>query len=475
MVDVVLINAPMILYETEEEKDFYSTHGGDEVSHYPLNLLYIASNLIKHGHSVKVIDVLAQGKILPEVVEEVKNLQPKVIGISAMTTSIQSAYILCKTLKGIAPIGIGGVHIAVDPEFIDRYPVFDFCVVGEGEITFEKIVSDIKNNKSIKKKYIGEAVKNLDDLPFPARHLIDTKIYRREEMSDYEIPSAGIFTSRGCPYNCLFCSIPGLKQKVRFRTAKNVADEMESIYKQCAGNYCFNDDCFTLNKKRVIELCKEIVKRGLKTKWIVATRADRVDDEMVGWMKKGGCTELYFGVESGSKRIRNKVIGKNLKEETIKHAISLCKKHNILSNIYLMMGFPTETKEDLKETVKIGQRVKADVIGIHITRPFPGSDIFKQAISEGIIKETMIDDFIQCKNGKGIRNNYPLYIPKGLTYDDIIAAKKSAYRRFYLHPMTILRRIRIWLKIPGRFKEDLKLFKIAPHVLLTGGTKGQLS
>ena len=473
--DIVLVNSPIILYDDEQEKEKYASHGGDELSYYPLNILYLASSLEKDGHSVVIIDVSAEGLTLPQVIDKVKSYNPLIVGISSMTTGIQSAVRLAIHLQSAGfLVGIGGTHVSVDPTFITRYPMFDFGVVGEGEITLPEILRGYKKGVKPKGIYYGQTVENLDDLPFPARHLINTDIYKREELMDFEIPAAGILSSRGCPYQCIFCCIPN-RQKVRFRSAKNIVDEMEEIYDKCGGNYSFVDDCFTYNGKRTIQFCEEIINRGLVVNYIASTRPDKINPEIGERLKRSGCTELYFGVESGSARIRNEVAKKWVKEEDIRQACDICRDNKIMSNLFLMLGFPSETKEDIKKTVQIGNRVRTDCVGVHITRPMPGSPLFTQAIEEGKVKETVIDDYALGKHGKGFRDNYPYYVPNGLTLEDLVEAKKKAYRSFYLSPQWMWRRIMVWLTIPGRFKDDLKLFKIAPYILWHGGSRGQLS
>jgi len=467
--DVLLINSPIILYKDKADKLRFKDHGGDETSYYPLNILYLASYLESKGHSVKVMDISAQGLNLWEVISLAITQNPRIIGISAMTTGIQSAITLAKSLKEYLPetvIGLGGVHITSDPTFIDRYPFFDFCVIGEGEITLEKIVSKVKKGEKIDRVNIGEQVEDLDSLPFPARHLIDYSIYKRKEQLKFEVPAAGILASRGCPFDCIFCAIPARGKKVRYRSAKNIVDEMEVVYGQCNGQYSFVDDCFTASYSRTKELCEEIIRRGLRCRWIASTRADRLTPELGELLRRAGCRELYFGVESGSDKIRNEVVGKHLSEESIKKAVKICKESKIISNLFLMVGFPRETKQDLNETIRIGNRVGADAIGVHITMPMPGSKIYSMANVD-------LDGYIN--GARGFRGIYPLYIPDGLTLKDLENAKKSAYRRFYFNPAWMLRRIRIWLTIKGRFKEDLKLFKLIPQVFLKGQTRGQLS
>lgn len=379
-------------------------------------------------------------------------------------------------MKGYANfIGIGGIHVTVDSDFNDRHKVFDFAVIGEAENTFVQIVRDIKNGKKPDKLYISDPPQDLDSLPFPARHLIDYSIYKRKEQLKYEVPAAGILASRGCPFNCIFCCIPARGKKVRFRSPKNIVDEMESIYEQCTGRYSFVDDCFTIDRERIKSFCQEIIDRKLACQWIASTRTDRIDEEIGRLLARAGCRELYFGIESGNERVRNKIIGKNIKEKGISKAVEICYKNRILSNLFLMVGFPSETKEDMLDTTRIGNRVKADAIGIHITMPLPGSKIYSYCLQNKIFPFDLIDRFARGELGRGFRGVYPYFVPQGSSERELLSIKKLAYRSFYLSIPFMIRRLRIWLTVKNRFKEDIKLFRIAFGILLRGGSRGQLS
>ncbi|MFH0738948.1 MAG: radical SAM protein [Candidatus Omnitrophota bacterium] len=479
MSDVVFIHSPMLLYKNEDEKARFRSHGGDEKSYYPLGILYIASYLKKYGHTARVIDVAAQGRTLVDILEIIKAENPKIIGISSMTTSIMSAVKLAESIKekfgDKFQIGLGGVHLCVDPEFVNRFPVFDFGLSGEGEKTFEELVRKAKKGERIKGLIQGEMIEDLDTLPFPARDMVETGIYLREEQMNFEVPAAGILGSRGCPFLCAFCCIPAIGHKVRIRSPKNVVDEMEQVYDQCRGSYSFVDDCFILNKSRILEFCQEIIDRKIKVKFIGSTRASTLDEEIAMALHRAGCTDLYFGVESGNERVRNQVIKKKVSDKQIADAILLCRKYRIMTNLFLMVGFPTETKSEMLDTAKIGKKVKADIIGIHITIPFPGTEVFRYAVDHKMIPSDIVDKYARGQLGSGFRGVWPLFVPEGCTLRDLINIKKKAYMSFYLDVMWWMRRIRTWFLIRGKFKEDLKLFKIALHVFRTGGTKGQLS
>ncbi|MFH1691101.1 MAG: radical SAM protein [Candidatus Omnitrophota bacterium] len=479
MADVVLINSPIILYQDAEDKNSFRWHGGDERSVYPLGVLYIAAYLEQKGHSVRVIDMAPEGKTLLDIYDILKTEKPYVVGISSLTTSIQSAVSLASAIKqkfgDAIHVGLGGVHLCVDPTFVDRFPVFDFGVIGDGEKTLEQILVQVKRGEKVRGIFHGETIKNLDELPFPARHLIDPKIYLREEQLKFEVSMAGVLGSRGCPYQCCFCCIPSIAGKVRMRSAKNIVDEMEAVYDQCRGNYNFIDDCLTLSKKHTLAFCQEIIDRRLKVRWLASTRANTIDDEVAKALKRAGCADIYFGVESGNERVRNEVIKKKVTDKDIAKAVYHCRKQGILTNLFLMVGFPGETKKEMMDTVKIGNRVKADIVGIHLTIPFPGSEIYKHCIEKNILPKDIIDQYALGKLGRGFRDVWPLFIPEGSSIEELITIKKKVYTSFYLNPFWMLRRMRTWFVIPGKFREDLKLFKIALYVFKTGGTKGQLS
>ena len=479
MSDVLLIHAPIILYRDKSEIEQFRWHGGDERSYQPFGILYLAACLEKASHSVTIMDVAPEGKTLEDILLEIDMIKPKVIGISSMTTSIPSAVALAQSIKqkygNSIPVGLGGVHLCCDPTFLERFKMFDFGVVGEGEKTFINIVGRIKKGERISGTFQGEITEDLGDIPFPARHLMNSKIYLREEQLKFEVPAAGIMGSRGCPYHCSFCCIPSIGRRVRIRSAKNVIDEMESIYDTCRGFYSFVDDCFTISKEHTLSFCQEIINRKLDAKWIISTRANTMDEEVAKALARAGCTDVYFGVESGNERVRNEVIKKQVTDKQIARAIAVCKKERILTNLFLMVGFPGETKKEMMDTTRIGNKMGADMIGIHITMPLPGTEIFNYCVKNKIIHEDIIDRYARGEMGRGFRDVWPLFVPEGYTLKDLIDIKKKTYMNFYLSPAWILRRIKTWFLIPNKFKEDIKLFKIALHVFATGGTKGQLS
>lgn len=465
MAEVILINCPISFNATRAS--------GDETSTPPLGIMYIASYLEEHGVSVEIFDPTAQRISLVNLLKKIEDESPLIVGLSALTSSLQSAIQLANTIKerkdpGIT-IGIGGPHVNVDPDFIDRFPIFDFEVVGDGEKTMLNIIEKIKNGGRASGVYFGEQIKNLDELPYPSRHQLDMRFYDPLE------PWAVMIASRGCPFSCSFCSIPGFNRKVRYRSEKNIVDEMENIYEECKGNYSFVDDCFTLNRIHTLDFCNEIISRRLKVKWMAMTRAELVDDELIKEMVTSGCIELFFGIESGNERIRKEILNKTITDRQIFNAIKLCQKYGMQTSVFLMLGFPEETKKEIEDTVNFGARLKADTMGIHLTVPLPGSKLFKRAIEGGLIDKDIIDKYTKGELGDGFRGAWPAYLPKGITKNELVDAKKRAYRKFYLNPLWILRRIWRDLHSPSKMRQDLRLVAVVLHALIYGETKTAMS
>lgn len=472
MSDVLLVSCPISF--SKKKGEFL----GDETTNPPLGLMYIAACLEREGLSVRLCDVTAEELGLEGLLEEIAKESPKVVGIAVLTSGVKSAVEFAQAFKerfgGKIQLGIGGPHITADPGFFERFPLFDFAVLGEGEITFTRLAKKMLSGEKIQGVFSGEPVEDLDSLPFPARHLIDTRNYgppgRKWSKEDAKNSMyASILGSRGCPFNCIYCSkIYG--KKVRFRSGKNIADEVAQLFNDYGGKFVFMDDTFTLNRKNVEDFCSEIISRSLRPKWMAMTRANLVDEKILQLMKNAGCTDLFFGVEAGSERVRNEIVKKSISDDSVLKAIRLCRKFGIQSSVFLMIGFPTETLKELDETVRFAGKSGADLIGVHLTVPLPGSELFESAIKDGIISPGIIDSYARGELGDGFRNSWPVYVPKGLSMKDLEDARKKAYRSFFMSPSWIMRRIARDFTSFKALKEDIGMLGVGLHVLLKGST-----
>ncbi|MBN1682463.1 radical SAM protein [Candidatus Bathyarchaeota archaeon] len=451
--DVILINPP---------HSFMQAHRGGKkgkkelLSYPPLGLLYLAAVLEKNHITVKVIDCPANGTNEIDLIEIVEKEKPSIIGITATTPQTQSAVNLSKILKtkfgNNIFIGLGGAHISADPDFIKRFSFFDFGLTGEGDQTFLDIVKQILADKKVSGVYRGEALANLDTIPFPARHLIDNSLYF---MPINAKRFTSIITSRGCPYDCLYCSRPVIGKNIRYRSSDMVVAEMtECVEKYGIEWFQFVDDTLTLKRDHILSICKKMIDQKLDVEWGCQTRIDLVDESILRIMHDAGCREISFGVESGSDRIRS-VLRKHFDDNSVFSAFKLCRKVGIETTAFLLLGLPTETKEDMNKTINFGKKIDADYIEVHVSTPFPGSDLFTIAIEDGIIPADIWDKYTQGELGSTL----PLFIQKYLTREELLEAQKQAYKNFYFRSSYILKRLSRDITSAQKLKRDVAVMR----------------
>ena len=420
-----------------------------------IGLLYLAASLIKEGFNVEYLDVSDNNLSLSDISELISKERFDAVGITAMTQNIKGSIQLAKFLKENrcqAKIILGGPHVSADPTLLQRFPYFDAGIIGEAEITFPKILKNLLNGSNTKEAVKGETPLNLDELAFPARHLADHQAYLKRGYW-----TNGIFATRGCPYHCTFCSIPAIDKRVRFRSPKNIIEEMKECFSLTKINlFNFIDDALTVKKEFVYSLCDEIAKLPFKIKWEAQSRINYIDKPLLTAMKKSGCYKLLFGVESGNERIRNQIIGKDITDEQIMKATRACWEVGIEPDHYLMLGQPTETKKEISDTVNCSLKFKPNIIGMFIAMPLPGSPLFDRAIEEGVIDEDVIDKFINGDYGQGYEGCWPYYIPEGLTLSELIDARNLAFRKFYFRFGYILKRLRRDCTSLERIKRDFR-------------------
>lgn len=421
-----------------------------DVSVPPLGLLYLAAVLEKEKIRVRFIDIGAEKQSLPATLLLIKKEKPLVVGITAMTPVLQGAVTLAKNIKlkmgNKTQICLGGPHVSADPDFIKRLKYFDFAVTGEAETTFLSLVKNIINGKKISGLYRGQPVQDLDTIPFPARHLLNRRLY---------IKTASLIASRGCPFNCYYCSRPAVSNIVRCRSPQNILAEMDSLFFAHNGRYHFQDDSFTINRGNTVRLCQEMINRRRQYKWSCLTRIDLVDEELLSLMSRSGCHSIAFGIESGNQKVRNTVVGKRFSNQKISEIIGLCNKYKINADGFFMIGHPTETKKQIQNTTDFILKNNFNIVGVSIAAPFPGSKLWQFAVRDKIIDFSLIDKFALGKIGTGYAGVYPFYKPKGITYAWLYSQRRQIMRQFYLRPKKIIKRIISNLSSPRQLKIDI--------------------
>jgi anaerobic magnesium-protoporphyrin IX monomethyl ester cyclase len=374
----------------------------------PIGLLYIAGTLLKHNFEVKVVDGCLEGRsAINKVLEE---FRPSYVGITALTPgrirAVEIADLAKKFNPGITVI-LGGVHPTIMyQQMMEHYRAIDYIVLGEGEQACLEIVqgndpvniSGIvyrKGDQIIKtsqRKYIG----NLDEIPFPAWHLLDLNRYPAigrgtiKGINMRKVPRISVIFSRGCSGHCDFCSTWWIWRGWRHRSARNMAEEIDSLYTQHGiRHFCFADDAMTVDRQATIELCDEIISRKLNIIFHVTTRTDCVDEHVLRKLKEAGCYNIAFGIETGSALLLDKM-GKANDIETSERAIKLAKEAGIKVTALMIVGNVGETRHTMQESIDFLKRTQPDEVGcVGGLWIFPGTKIYRDAKKQGYID----DDF----------------------------------------------------------------------------------
>lgn len=444
----IIINPPILRSERYASK-FLGAAGAALV---PLGILYIAGYLEQKGCKVNVIDaeqqLLTQNETVEKVQKIVENDKNCYIGITATTVGFNNALLLAQNLKNKIPdviIILGGVHVTALPEHAMSYDCFDYGILGEGEITTYELLDCLNNNNDIssvngivyrkdgKLLYTQkrDLIKNLDEIPFPARHLLKNIEKYIPGLSDYKtLPVTNIITSRGCPGSCTFCSNAVFGRTYRSRSAQNIFEEIkEVIDKYKMKEIHFIDDTFLLNKKRVYELFELCKKNKLKFVWSCYSRIDNVNYEYLKFLKENGCWRISFGIESGDKKVLED-IKKRITLEQAKDVITWCNDFGIQTTGLFMIGHPTDTNEAIENTIKFATDIPFTDAACCVSTPLPGSAQFKE----------MFKDYDYTKiDFSRFNTMYSIVPPKGMNNYDVLMKQKEFYKRFYLRPKVIFR------------------------------------
>lgn len=350
--------------------DFGGSSEGLSGREIELGLLYLASYLESHGIAVSFLDMSLYKDAEKRLIDILKN-NFYMIGITAYSSFIKKANEVAGIIKkySASKVVIGGHHASALPiQTLDEFSNFDYLVYGEGEETLYELLtrSDISNirgvvykdNGKIKQNAQRERLKNLDCLPFPARHLLEIDKYVPVPGNYKTLPSTGILSSRGCFYKCTFCSrcASRLEDKVEFRSVENIIAEIEEcISKYNISDFRFYDDTFPMPRRRLVQFCEECIKKDLRITWNCYARVDMVDMEMLKFMKRAGCYHIKYGVEFGTQ----KWLDETKKHTTLRQAeetIRNTKKAGIAAKASFMIGMPGETEEEIKQTISFAKK-----------------------------------------------------------------------------------------------------------------------
>jgi len=358
----------------------------------PLGLGYIVSYLRQHGITANLVDCTFMNQ--EDAVEKVKKSQPTIVGVYSMFSMKQSALEMARQLNDSCELLVaGGPLPTLCPE--DFLEDFDVVAVGEGEETMLELVNAVQSDsalrnvkgivykdqkgnpeKTITRTPSRELTRNLDSFPFPARDQMDHPAYKRHyQKSGYTITS--IITSRGCPFNCDFCSRAVFGNKFRTRSAKNIVDEVETVQTLGYNRVWFADDCFTLSRKRLLNICNEIIERGIHMGWECLSRVDTIDAEVAHKMKQAGCVRVFFGLESGN----DAVLALMKKQATVnqaKKAVLTAKSAGIKVGAFFILGYPGEKNDTVLDTIRFASNLPLDYLSFTMPYPIPGTPLYER-------------------------------------------------------------------------------------------------
>ena len=413
----------------------------------PLGLAYLGAVAEKAGHQVIVIDCQAEKLTYDTFRDRIAQTPSDIIGVTATTLLYKSAMNLVTIAKQTQPQAVtmlGGSHGTFwDENALEEYPSLDIVVRREGELTFIELIDKLQTQSSLSNvlgityRSEGRNVRNadrpfiedLDTLPFPAHHLLPLENLKHNGKIIFPLVS-----SRGCVYWCDFCStVRMFGRGYRMRSPKNVVDEMQFVHEKYGiDQVTFYDDAFSVDRNRVIKICEELHARKLHIKWDCGTRVDMVDRELMETMRDAGCFAVWLGVESGSEVILG-AMNKRIKLDQTRLAYKTAHQLGLMTIANVVLGFPGETEQTARETIRFVKELNPDDVGFYIATPYPGTPMYEQVKKNGWLRITDFDKYDTAG---------PTFETPSLNMEKIAELRYKAYQDFYLRPGYVFKMMR---------------------------------
>lgn len=445
----------------------------------PLNLGYLGAVLQKAGFEVVILDQFAKKLTPADTISQILKQQPDILGVSLLTPVASSALELFANLKAKLPqikIVAGNIHASLFYEDMLSLGNVDFCVLQEGEVSFLALCEALRNKSDISAVngivYLSDnkcivtgkqqPVGDLDALPYPAWDFFDLDLYKSAPMLGFDdIRILPILGSRGCPYRCYYCSQDKVYETFRMRKISAVVDEMEyMVKKHGAEAFGFCDAYFPWDEESCYEFCNELKKRKLHVKWVTETRVDKVNKEMLQAMADVGLHLIMYGIESGDQDVLDSV-AKKASVSDAKNAVDWAKEAGILVQGLFILGLPADTKQSCQKTIDFALSLNIDIAKFNLAIPYPGSAFYTD-FGKGKKSGEEFFSWVDWTNYEGKL----MFVPEGMTSDELKFMQRYAMFRFYLRPLVIINflfNLRM-LKISTVFAGGIMLIKM----MLTG-------
>lgn len=446
-------NPPGALFQRGEDRCQANVEASSAVSlRAPNDLAYMASVMRAAGIRCAITDFPAEDGTWDDFEKQFSALNPDLVVMSITNATLRDDMEAFRRIKknnpSVITVAKGAWFWAGDLRGLSE-PVFeamDYALVGEAETEIKGLVEGLHANTvpedipniifrlpdgTWKRTRIEAFETDLDAIPFPARDLLKNDLYVRPDTGEAQ---ATIQTARGCPSQCVFCLTPAISgARVRSRSPQNIVDELEEcVTRYGIRNFFFKADTFTINKKFVIALCQEILRRNLDIAWVANSRVDTVDEERLAWMKKAGCWLVAFGFESGN----DDVLKKMKKEATVedaRRAAALVRQGGLKMYGFFMIGLPWDNDQTIRDTIALARELACDFYEIHLATPFEGTELYTIAQSMGLLTSAPLghDYFADPASGS-------LFLSR----DQLVEYRKSGLRSLYLSPSYIYKTAR---------------------------------
>ncbi|MBC2710581.1 MAG: cobalamin B12-binding domain-containing protein [Desulfosarcina sp.] len=353
----------------------------EDISAIPMGLYYVGAMLRANGYAVDILNGYNLGRSPHRIYQVLGDKRPDVVGFSILHANRWGGIDIARRVKKVNPkatVVFGGVGATFLWEhFLTHFPEIDYVIRGEGEHSFLELLRFLEKENANPPMHIDglafrkegtpfktkdrELVAELDCLPMPADH------FTFQHLS----------LTRGCPAGCTFCGSPAFwKRRVRFHSADYFVTQMERLREKGVTFFSVSDDTFTLKRELVIDICRRIIERHLNIVWVAISRVDCVDEEMLGWMRRAGCAQISYGVESGSHAIRN-VYRKRISDDDICRAFDLTLRYGIMARAYFIYGAPGESDQTIDESLALLRRIRPLSAIFYILDLFPGTALYE--------------------------------------------------------------------------------------------------
>ncbi|HEY6007400.1 MAG TPA: radical SAM protein [Geobacteraceae bacterium] len=412
-----------------------------------LGLLMLAAVVRQAGYRCSVVDAAALDLDAAAVLARIEALRPQFLGLTATTLAIVHAARLAERVKERLPeirIIVGGPHVSAVPvETLERFPAFDAAVVGEGEETFLELLHTLtaggapdavagivfRDGDGVHATPRRPYIRDLDTLPLPAWDLLEgfPRLYAPPVFKTPQLPAASLVTSRGCPNRCIFCDRSVFGASCHTYSADYVVTMIEQLHRDFGvREFAFEDDTFVTFRRRLTEICERLIARRIPISWSCLGRVNHVTAETLALMRRAGCWQVSYGIESGCEEILA-TIRKETTLDQVRQAVRLSRAAGLHTKGFFIVGHPGETHQTLARTIDFALELPLDDLSVTMLTPFPGTELFERAAEFG----TLDPDWGRMS----LLNT--VFVPHGLTADDLVRAQAELIRRFYLRPRVV--------------------------------------